>query len=83
MGSQAGNNYCHTAPFFAPATRFHPAISRVRVTAQQRETWTRGFSHTVVIALDWPNNSEYAAIDLSLFYQLPVFSLDIFLATWF
>lgn len=69
-GSQAGNNYCHTAPFFPPAIR------RFLACALRPNSGKRGlavFSHTVVIALDWLNNSGYAAIDLSLFYQHPIF----------
>lgn len=54
-----------------------------RVTAQQRETRTRGFSHTVVIALDWPNNSGYAAIGLSFSFYPVYFPVFFLLSSYF
>lgn len=59
--SQAGNQNCHTAPFFL-SFRSRPPPPSIRRFLALRPVGkrTHGFSHTFAIASDWPNNSGYA-----------------------
>lgn len=74
--SQAGNKNCHTAPlffFFFFFRSCRPSIRRFLACALRPVgKRTHGFSHTFVIASDWPNNSGYAADrSFSVFLSLP------------